>query len=235
MKNKHHGEILTLIQQNAVKPTQHTDLDNYLGTTHPRYPIAVPVLRAIAKDWMKQHPELTTTTFSTLLTSLIKGVSYTEKCMAGILLDYASKDQRQFNPKLFDRWLNELEGWAEIDSLCTGKYTSTEIINQWESWEPLLLKFSVSKNIGKRRASLVLLCSPFRTSADKRLADCALQIVAELQTEKDILITKAISWVLRNMTRHHRKVVEIFLRENEDTLPPIAIRETRTKLKTGRK
>ncbi len=235
MKNKHHEEILKLILKNSGKATKHTDLDNYLGTTHPRYPITVPLLRLIAKDWVKNHPELTADTFANLLTSLIKGESYTEKCMAGILLDYATKEQHQFNPKLFDGWLNELEGWAEVDTLCTGKYTSTEIINQWKSWEPLLLKFSVSKNIYKRRASMVCLCSPLRAKSDKRLADCAIHTVELLKNEKDILITKAISWVLRTLIKHHRKTVEVYLKENETTLPPFAIRETRVKLKTGRK
>ena len=233
--NTNHTEILALIKKNAGKAIKHTDQDSYLGTTHPRYPITVPLLRVIAKDWMRKHVDLSTSAFSTLLTSLVKGESSTEKCMAGILLNYATKEQRQFNPKLFDDWLNELEGWAEVDTLCTSKYTSTEIINQWDSWQPLLLKFSISKNIYKRRASIVLLCSPLRSNIDKRLAECALQNVEQLKTEKDVLITKAISWVLRTMTKHHKKTVEIYLNENETTLPDIAVRETKVKLKTGRK
>jgi 3-methyladenine DNA glycosylase AlkD len=235
MKNKHHEEILELILQHSGKATKHTDLDNYLGTTHPRYPITVPLLRTIAKGWMQNHKELTSTTFSDLLTSLTKGESSTEKCMAGILLDYATKEQRQFNLKLFDTWLNELEGWAEVDTLCTSKYTSTEIINQWESWQPLLLKFSTSKNVCKRRASIVLLCSPLRSSSDKRLAECAIQNVEQLKSEKDVLITKAISWVLRTMIKHHKKTIEIYIKENSATLPDIAVRETKVKLRTGRK
>jgi 3-methyladenine DNA glycosylase AlkD len=235
MKNKYHQEILALIQKNAKQATKHTYLDNYLGTTHPRYPIKIPLLRIIAKDWMREHPELTVITFSTLLTSLIKGESSTEKCMAGIMLDYSTKAQRQFNIKLFDSWLNELEGWAEIDSLCTSKYTTTEIVNHWESWEPLLKKFSTSKNINKRRASIVLLCSPLRNHTEKVLAECALGNIERLKSEEDILITKAISWVLRNMIKYHRKIVENYLMKNVETLPKIALRETHTKLKTGKK
>lgn len=154
--------------------------------------------------------------------------------MVGILLDYATPEQRKFDPKLFNTWLNYLEGWAEVDSLCTGRYSDSEILRQWKIWNPQLIQFSKSKNIHKRRASLVLLCSPLRKSADARLAGMALRNVSRLKAEKEILITKAISWVLRSMVKHNRIAVQKYLKEESD-LPPIAVRETRRVLETGRK
>jgi 3-methyladenine DNA glycosylase AlkD len=50
-----------------------------------------------------------------------------------------------------------------------------------------------------------------------------------------ILITKAVSWLLRNLVKHYRTEVEAYLRSNEGRLPAIAVRETFNKLKTGRK
>jgi 3-methyladenine DNA glycosylase AlkD len=233
MKNIHHSEILGLIQQHAGRATQHTFLDGYLGNNHPRYAISAPVLRRIAKEWMRQHRHLTAKEFATMLDSLIKAPSSTEKCMAGILLDASTKEQRKFDPKLFDRWLDHLVGWAEIDSVCTGKYTITEIPMQWKTWKSLTNKFSKSKNINKRRASLVLFCSPLRNVDDVRLANHALAIVDRLKHEKEIIITKAISWILRSMDKLYRKKLEHYLNENMDTLPKIAVRETMVKLKTG--
>ncbi len=232
--NPQHKEILALIKLNSGKPTQHTFLDSYLGNSHPRYPISIPTLRKIAKDWMTAHRNLSAAQLAVLLTSLIKGKSSTEKCMVGILLDYTTLDQRKFNPKLFNTWLNYLEGWAEVDSLCTGKYSQTEILSQWKTWKSLLIQFSKDKNIHKRRASLVFLCSPLRKSEDPRLASIALQNVGKLKGEKEILITKAISWVLRSMVKHHRTALEMYLKE-ESGLPSIAVRETMRVLKTGRK
>ncbi len=232
--NPFHKEILALIKLNSGKPTQHTFLDSYLGNSHPRYPISIPTLRKIAKDWMTAHRDLSDAQLAVLLTSLIKGKSSTEKCMVGILLDYTTLDQRKFNPKLFNTWLNYLEGWAEVDSLCTGKYSQTEILSQWKTWKSLLIQFSKDKNIHKRRASLVFLCSPLRKSEDPRLASIALQNVGKLKGEKEILITKAISWVLRSMVKHHRTALEMYLKE-ESGLPSIAVRETMRVLKTGRK
>jgi 3-methyladenine DNA glycosylase AlkD len=232
--NPFHKEILEQIQHQSGKPTQHTFLDSYLGNSHPRYPISIPILRKIAKEWMKVHRDLSAAKFGAVLSSLVRGKSSTEKCMVGILLDYSTPEQRKFAPKLFSTWLNYLEGWAEVDSLCTGRYSDSEILRQWKTWKPQLIQFSKNKNIHKRRASLVLLCSPLRKSGDPRLTSMALQNVSQLKDEKEILITKAISWVLRNMVKYHRAALVQFLKE-ESGLPAIAVRETRRVLETGRK
>jgi hypothetical protein len=66
MKNSFHHEILAAIKKNSGTPTQHTFLDSYLGNQHPRYPISVPVLRSIAKNWMKDHKDLAVKDFTAL-------------------------------------------------------------------------------------------------------------------------------------------------------------------------
>lgn len=232
--NSHHQELLKKIKANSGKPTQHTFLNNYLGSEHPRYPISNPVLRTIAKAWMKENQTLTAKEISALIDSLVSGKSFTEKSFAGILLDYCTEPQRKFNPARFERWLKYLEGWAEVDSLCTGRYSEKEIISQWPAWKLLLQKLSKSKNIQLRRASLVLLCSPLRKSDEVFLAGIAFEIIQRLKQEKEILITKAISWVLRSMVKYHRTAVEKFLKE-ETGLPAIAVRETKKVLETGSK
>src|SRR5687768_11387165 len=113
MINPFHQEILQLIKKNSGTPTQHTFEDSYLGNTHPRYPINAPAMRRIGKEWMRAHRDISAKQFSEMLTSLIEGKSSTEKVMAGILMDAATKVQRKFDPFLFDDWLNHLEGWAE--------------------------------------------------------------------------------------------------------------------------
>ncbi|HEY8937891.1 MAG TPA: DNA alkylation repair protein, partial [Cyclobacteriaceae bacterium] len=226
---------LDLIIKHSGTPTKHTYLDDYLGNDHPRYPINMPTLRKVVSAWMKDHADLSAKEFADLVSSLIEGKSSTEKTTSGILLDYATKEQRTFNPKLFNTWLNHIKGWAEIDSLCTSKYTATEVLRQWNIWEPQLVAFSKSKDIGKRRASIVCLCVPLRKVNNKCLAELALTNIDRLKHEEDVLITKAISWVLRTMIKHHKKAVADYVKLNQDTLPKIAVRETLTKLKTGTK
>jgi 3-methyladenine DNA glycosylase AlkD len=233
--NVHHKAILDQIIANSGAATQHTFSDSYLGNSHPRYAIAAPKLRLIAKEWARGNKQLSADEFCAVVNSLINAPSSTEKVMGGIIMDYGTRDQILFDPKIFNEWLEQLEGWAEVDAVCTGKYTIKAIPEKWQVWERILTRFSKSKNIHKRRASLVLLCSPIRYWADERMRDLAFQNIEALSHEREILITRAISWLLRSMINVHKKAVREFLDSNEKILPSIAVRETRIKLKTGKK
>jgi 3-methyladenine DNA glycosylase AlkD len=235
ISNPHHKEILESIKELSSPDHEHTFPEGYLGTSHPCYPINAPTLRKIAKEWMGDHRDLSSSDLEKLLTSLIGGQSATEKIMAGVLMDASTKTQRKFDPNVFDKWLGQLEGWAEIDSVCTGQFTVTEIPANLKLWKPILIQFSKNKNISKRRASLVLLCSPVRKVYDPALATLAFQVITRLEKEKSILITKAISWLLRSLVKLYKSEVAAFVNEHEGTLPKIAVRETRVKLLTGRK
>lgn len=81
----------------------------------------------------------------------------------------------------------------------------------------------------------MLLCAPLRRTEDKKLLLVALRNCKKLAVEKHVLITKAISWVLRSGCESFPKEIDQFLKENGDKLPKIAVRETITKLRTGRK
>ncbi len=232
--NAYHAELLKSIKAKSGKRTKHTFLDNYLGTEHPRYPINNPKMRAITKSFMKSH-SFEAHAFIDLLTSLIEGKSFTEKLIAGFLLDNAPKDLLKFDPIHFDHWLNYLQGWAEVDTLCAGKYSKTEILPQFSTWKKLLVQFSKSEMIEKRRASLVLCCAPLRKERNEPILKVTFQNILRVRHEKEVLITKAISWVLRNAVKHHKIEVRNFLEQYGNSLPRIAIRETWVKLKTGRK
>lgn len=233
--NRHHQEILEAIHANSGTPTQHTFLDRYLGNKYPKYAINNPTLRRIAKEWMRDNLNLSPREFKNVISSLVKGRSATEKMIAGMILDASKPAQRNFKPAIFDQWLNHIKGWALVDSLCTGSYTADELPQQWSAWKMLLIKLSKSNNINKRRASLVFLCSPVRRHHEKKLAEVALANIDRLKHEKEILITKAISWLLRSLIKHHKKMVTDYVNKNKLTLSSLAVRETRKVIKTGKK
>src|SRR5258706_6045373 len=229
-----HKELLDEIIKNSGQATKHTFLDSYLGNKNIRYAIGMPKLRIVGKDWFKRQT-FTPKEFFQFVTSLIKAPSSTEKMMGGIFLDFGRKYLDEFDPKILDQWLNHLQGWAEVDTLCYGHFKADRALENWASWKKVIVKLNKSKNINKRRASLVLLCKPLTRSDDKRLSGQTFQMIDSLKHEKEVLITKAISWTLRSMVKLHRGELKKYLDKNKSSLPAIALRETLTKLKTGKK
>lgn len=231
----HHQELVRAIQKVAGKPVRDPFLENYLGHPHPVYRIDSASLRKIARAWMTANRDMKGDDFALVIKRLVTAKTFTEKVLAGLLIDVSRPLQRTFDPAWFDRWLNHLIGWCEVDTLCTGRYPEKEVPAQWTAWKKLLDKFSRDKNIQKRRASLVLLCSPLRRNPDERLLQQALRNVDRLRHEKEVLTTKAISWVLRSASVHYPKEVKKYVTLNEANLPRIAVRETLTKIATGTK
>jgi len=74
-----------------------------------------------------------------------------------------------------------------------------------------------------------------RQSDDERLSKLAFENIENLKSEKEILITKAVSWLLRSLVKFHKNEVAIYLKENKVSLPKIAYREALAKVETGRK
>ncbi len=231
-----HKKILGEIEKGEKRGvSNHWNGEKYMGTSHHYYNLSTPVKRQIIKDWVKAHKDLTSAQFVALLNSLYEGKSHEEKTMASLLLGYLPKLRKGVKTADLDRWLGHLIGWSEVDSLCQNVFTYSELLGSWKDWQGFIVKLSKDKNINKRRASLVFLTGPVVYSDDNRLKDLAFEMIEVLKHEKPILITKAISWLLRSMVTQHKNEVATYIEENKDSLPKIAIRETTKKIKTGRK
>jgi 3-methyladenine DNA glycosylase AlkD len=207
----------------------------YLGTDKTCQGIAFKDMNAIATALTKEN-NFTEEKLIDLLNSLYtNGSSFTELAMAASLLGRHQKIKENMDLSNVDNWLNYTHGWAEIDMLCQSNFTAKEVLNRWTEWKKLLEKFVKDENISKRRASLVLLTKPLRQSDDPQLSKLAFEQVEKLKHEKDILITKAVSWILRALVKFHKDEVLVYLKENKETLPSIAYREALSKALTGRK
>jgi len=233
----YHKEILQQIEKRAAEenvPLREQG-DRYVGTLKPCYLLRTPVFHEVIGDWIERHPDLTCTGYLDLLDSLSRGTTYNEFISVGALLGALPQMRKMLEPRYLDRWLEHAQGWAEVDVICQPNFTAEEMLSNWKDWKNLILSFSKSQNVHKRRASLVLLTKPLRESADPRLARLAFANIGKLKSDKDILITRAVSWLLRALIKNHRQEVEDYLKDNSDSLPKIALRETRNKLKSGRK
>jgi 3-methyladenine DNA glycosylase AlkD len=208
--------------------------DSYSGSRHPFYFVSVPERRAMARWWLRTSKP-TAEQVLAMADSLFRGRSHEEKTLGALLLGYSAAARRVATPAMVDAWLGELHGWAEIDSLCASVFSAADLTVGWPAWRGLIERLASDPNINKRRAALVLLATPTRTTDDPRFAELAFQVIGALAPERDILITKAVSWLLRSMTARHAAAVAAYLDAHGSVLPAIAIRETRAKLASGTK
>lgn len=234
--NAHHQELLEALWEHVGEGTpEPEEMKAYMGTGKRAYAIATPVESQIVRDFIARHRDLSFSEYLALLNSLYQGPSHNEISLAGKLLELLPRLRKQLEPCLLDGWLGVVEGWAETDSICQSHFTAQEMLARWDDWRALLAQLSLDPNVHKRRASLVLLTRPVRDSRDERLADLAFAHIERLKGERDGLITKAVSWLLRDLIKNHHQRVEAYLEANEATLPRVAVRETRRKLLTGKK
>lgn len=154
---------------------------------------------------------------------------------AGKLLTRLPGVRRTLRLSRVEKWVLHSNGWAECDSICQSLFQGKEIPPRWDEWQKTIRKFSKSKNIQLRRASLVLQTKPTRESSNSELRELAYETIERLKHEKETLVTKAVSWLLRSLARQDKKEVFRYLQKNKESLPKIAYRETMKKLKTRRK
>lgn len=239
MTNLHpiHQKILKEISQikSASTPENINFGQRYVGTNKPYHGFSSKQIFIIAKKIFKEN-NLNSDEIIQLLNSLYQhGTSYTEIVIGPTILSLSSQTLKNFDPKNLDLWLNYTCGWAEDDVLCQSIFTAENVLSKWSEWEKILKKFNQDSNINKRRASLVLLTKSVRQSYDSRLSKLAFANIEKLKGETDILITKAVSWLLRSLTTFHKDEVLKYLEDNKDSLPKIAYREALSKALTGRK
>lgn len=233
------ASIQALIQQ-VAQSTAQNGIDskvgsklpaNYSGSLHLEYGIPVPVLRATLREWSITHrAALTFAAWHATLDALYRGVSKEERKAAALLLENFPKFRQQLDPVDLEGWIGELSGWEEVDSTCQSIFTAKELLANWSAWQMTLRRLNADPKLEKRRASLVLLLRPVRESTDDSLVDLAFANLAACQHERDKLIAKAVSWLLRDLIKLQAPRVAQFLADHAATMPVSVHTEVRKKL-----
>ena len=232
-----HPEHKILLDQltAAGRPSTGFDGSAYHGSGHRFLNVSVPDRRRIAKAWAGAHKAWPARDVLEVTESLLAGETHEEKTLGLLLLEQHRPARLATGPAEAGRWLDRLTGWAEVDSLCQNLFPAEQQLADWPAWSALIRRLARDPNINKRRAALVLLTGPARRSDDPRVNDLAFETVETLKAERPIIITKAVSWVLRSMAERDAGPVADYLDRHASSLPAIAVRETRRKIATGRK
>lgn len=198
----------------------------YLGTDQEFLNVRAPDLRKLARELCDDLPA----DWRTCALALWERHIFDVRNLAVEIAVRHRKDFQKSDWNRFKPWLDESVGWAMIDRLTTDLYA--DLLDCFPDYADKCLVWAKSGNLWLRRASLAVFCRPARKG---QFVEHAFVNLERLAADSDPMIYKAVSWLLRNLTKTHRSLVEAFLRDHESVLAKLVLREVRTKLETGKK
>ena len=127
-----------------------------------------------------------------------------------------------------------LENWGLTDAL------STIALGPWVLADPArrldhLRALIYDEHLWSRRLALVATVPLNRGHTGMTFPQLTLELIDAVKHERHPMITKAISWALRAMIRHHRDQVAAYLEDQRGVLGAHIVREVTNKLQTGLK
>jgi 3-methyladenine DNA glycosylase AlkD len=196
------------------------------------YGVKVPVLRKIAAEVNKDLKSATDEQFLEFVDKVYAQGSHEEKHLACYLVEKRKSVLGYFNWRLIKKWSAVVDNWANNDVLACLVIGPWVVLN-FEERIKYLEQFIDSKNLWHRRLALVSMIMPIRA---QKGVNVSLRFVSKVAKERDPMITKAVSWLLREMVRKgFSKEVTAYLKANKNVLAPLVVREVINKLTTGLK
>ena len=125
-----------------------------------------------------------------------------------------------------------IASWGAVD--CFAVYLSGPVWRDRRIPNSLIHGWARSADRWWRRAALVSTV-PLNSKSQGGAGDTyrTLQVCRLLERDRDPMVTKAMSWALRELAKRDPRAVRDYLAARKDALPAIVLREVTNKLKTG--
>jgi 3-methyladenine DNA glycosylase AlkD len=123
--------------------------------------------------------------------------------------------------------------WADVDSFAHS--IAGPAWKRGQLSDATVLVWTRSRDHWWRRAALASTVTLNRKPVADQSVERTLAICAQLVTDREDLVVKAVSWALREASKVDPQRVRSFLTEHDETIAPRVKREVMNKLRTGRK
>ena len=125
-----------------------------------------------------------------------------------------------------------IASWGAVD--CFAVYLSGPVWRDRRVPNSLIHGWARSADRWWRRAALVSTV-PLNSKSQGGVGDTyrTLQVCRLLERDRDPMVTKAMSWALRELAKRDPRAARDYLAARKDALPAIVLREVTNKLKTG--
>lgn len=224
-------ELSSTLRRLAPEPV---DPSPVIRTRLPFYGVPLGSLEGLAGAWHGAHPDAPVSQVLALADDLWSRAVREEMVLAAMLAGRRGDVRDAFGLRRVDRWGALLDNWELTDNL------AARVVGPWAAADPAgrlgaLERLAARRNPWLRRLGLVGCVYLGRRPDAEAWWPRVSALVLGLAGDRAAAIPKAISWVLREHTRHCPGAVAAFLEEHVADLPAVAVREARHKLATGHK
>lgn len=181
----------------------------------------LPTIRGAAKGFKRANPELTREELLGLVDALWQ-TSLHELRMVGIGLLELYPDRLGAEDMAFiEQLLRRSATWAYVDWLSTK--VAGPIVEEYPATTATLRRWAGDGNFWVRRASLLALHDALRAGAGD--FELFAELAAPMVDEREFFIRKAIGWVLREGSKRRPALSYGFLKEHNDRVSGLTLRE----------
>jgi 3-methyladenine DNA glycosylase AlkD len=184
--------------------------------------VAAKPLRAIARAFLVDHPELDRTSLIELVQTLWQRPVYDLKAMAVALLERRTKGLVPGDLALVEDLLRRSGTWALVDWLCT-KVAAPLVERDPGATAVVLERWSRDEDFWIRRSSLLAQLPALRAGGGD--FELFASLASRMVGEKEFFIRKAIGWVLRDVSKKRPELSFGFLSEHIHEISGLTLRE----------
>ena len=184
--------------------------------------VAAKPLRAVARAFLADHPEIERLSLIELVQTLWQRPVFDLKAVAVALLERQTDDLVTGDLDLVEDLLRRSRTWALVDWLCT-KVAAPLVEGDPGTTAAVLERWSRDEDFWVRRASLLAQLPSLRAGGGdfELFASFASRMVGE----KEFFIRKAIGWVLRDVSKKRPDLSFGFLSEHIHEISGLTLRE----------
>jgi 3-methyladenine DNA glycosylase AlkD len=222
--------LLEQIRQHA-DPEHQATVGRVVPTGLKVYGLRVPQLRGIVRAWVRDHEQMACDDLVALVEALWSGDSREEWMLFTYLLEHYKHCAPDLTKGHFERWRRSLDNWEMTDGL--GWVLAFWLLGDPDTRLDYLWDLIADEDVWSRRLALVATATINRGHTGFTIPNLTLELIDRVKEERHPMITKAVSWALREMTKSHPDQVAAYLEENREVLAAHVVREVNNKLRTG--
>lgn len=191
-------------------------------------------IRAMRREFTKRLKSSLPEEVMTIAEKLLESPDSVHRWVAFELIHHHEPALSQITPKSLEKFGQGISSWDQTDVF--GIYLAGPVWQRRQVSDGVIHKWARSSDRWWRRAALVATVPlNHKTSSARGDIRRTLEVCGMLESDRDPMVVKALSWALRVLAKVEPQTVQNYINECGPALAALVQREVRNKLTTGLK